>query len=199
MNLILRSKMIRAVEQVLHAPGNYQGGILEMAVVFDMALPTEQLQTIGADLAKQLKSHSEVFRNVRLNAICWSNDERPGSELFALPVMMMGRFPTDEAELKLQSDEKPETEKPEAAEAQGIISKQGRSKKLANLLDYLKRFQARSKLIFLITNGDFIIEETAVKEAMKPFLEKKLIVLSTKAYAGEFVFRYLLEYKEEFG
>lgn len=171
----------------MHAPGNYNGGILEMSIVFDMAVPVEIQQEIAAEITKVLKNHSEVFRNVRLNSVLWQEDARPQCELVPMPVMMLGHYPGKDALKGLENEE---------GATDGDRENPKPSKNLAGLLDYLKRFHARSKLIFLITDGAFVIEETAVREAMKPFLEKKLVVLMTKSYAGSYTFRHLLEYRE---
>ena len=40
------------VEQVLHVPGNYSGGILEMAIVFDSALDRNTAAALTGDLNK---------------------------------------------------------------------------------------------------------------------------------------------------
>ncbi len=56
-----------AVMRVLHVPGNYTGGILEMAVAADFHIAPETLRKECAQLAGALKRTDEVFRNVRLS------------------------------------------------------------------------------------------------------------------------------------
>lgn len=52
-------------------------------------------------------------------------------------------------------------------------------KSYESLLEYLQKFQARSKLILFLTDGSYRIEdEDAVQEKMQPFLGKKLLVLT---------------------
>ena len=54
------------------------------------------------------------------------------------------------------------------------------AKPVDELARQLQLFYARSKLIFLLTNGDFFIEHVDnIASYMKPFLEKKLVILTT--------------------
>ena len=80
-----------AIEKVLHVPGNYAGGTLEMAMVFDGNLTEGCVRQTGAETAALLKSHSEIFRNVRLNIVSWEGDDELAQELSSLPLLLMGR------------------------------------------------------------------------------------------------------------
>ena len=184
MDLIFRSRLIQAVERVLHAPGNYKGGILEMTVVFDQAVPPRKHQSMIAEIAKMLKNHSEVFRNVRLNAVLWNGEEKPCTELVPMSVLIMGKYPQDIAESKNEAEKITIKENEQRAE-------------ITELLSYLKLFHARAKLIFLLTDGQFLIEEESACEAMKPFLERKLIVITTSARPSTNIFRHILEFPKE--
>ncbi len=175
MDVILRSRLIAAVERVLHVPGNYQGGILEMTIVFDQSLAIDCQRRLSAEIAKLLKSHSEVFRNVRLNAVCWEKDEQINTELVPMSMLMMGKYPPE-----------PESSFENASSCEA-------EKSLHRLLEYLKLFHARSKLVLLLTNGHIYIEETAVKEALKPFLEKKLVVITTDKMLPENLLRHVVK------
>ena len=42
-----KMQLKREVERVLHVKGNFKGGILEMAIVFDAALPLEEAKELG--------------------------------------------------------------------------------------------------------------------------------------------------------
>ena len=77
MNLspVFLMKFKNTVERVLHVPGNYNGGILEMAVVLDYNVEKETIKNLVPQLFRCLKMHSEVFRNVRLNMVQWESDE----------------------------------------------------------------------------------------------------------------------------
>ena len=63
------------VERILHVPGNYKGGVLEMAVVLDHNVSRKTVCELVPQLFRSLKMHSEVFRNVRLNMVQWESDE----------------------------------------------------------------------------------------------------------------------------
>lgn len=153
---VMKLKCMNLVEQVLHVPGNYSGGILEMAIVFDGSLEKETVRGLTGDLIKALKSHSQVFRNVRLNTIIWKGSETLIKEVTPMPVLQMGRFFDSWETIK---DEKSFDE----------------------LARQLKLFYARSKLILVLTAGDFVIsDEAATDRSMKPFLEKKIIFISEK-------------------
>ncbi|MCI9254149.1 MAG: hypothetical protein HFI58_04830 [Lachnospiraceae bacterium] len=62
------------IERVLHVPGNYRGGILEMAIVVDRAYDRETARMLCADIITSCKRQSDVFRNVRLNMVLWGKD-----------------------------------------------------------------------------------------------------------------------------
>jgi len=174
MNLIERKQLKNQIERVLHVPGNYQGGILEMAVVIDMSLSKEQASERAKELVSTLKSHSEVFRNVRLNTILWKDEDEFIKEVTPLAMLQMGRF----------------FEKYETHPVQ---------KNWDGLLATLKKFYARSKLIIVLTDETAInatAEETGMpfisvgnkadaKESMQPFLHKKVIVQVGNGEAGQ--------------
>lgn len=149
-----RALLKREVEQILHVPGNYSGGILEMAMVFDCSLDKETVTRQAQEVTAALKVISPVFRNVRLNAITWKKEKEFQSEVTALPILQMGRY-FDGYEYLLEN------------------------KDWGELLSRLKTFHARSKLILVFTDQDFRVRDTkAAGEAMQPFLYRKLLVLS---------------------
>lgn len=155
-----RMQIKNVIERVLHVPGNYSGGTLEMAMVFDCNLPKEFSRQMGKDIATLLKSHSEVFRNVRLNGIRWEEDEVFIKELTSLPLLQMGRY----------------FDTYECVE---------RRKKLELLMEQLKKFYARSKVILLFTDGNYVIENDEIYKAnMHPFLYRKLIVIQCCNQSG---------------
>lgn len=144
-------------DRILKAPGNYmRGRILEMTVVIDKNLDQETVRTLTPRLIHTLKMHDEVFRNVRFHIVYWETDERP--EDIVLPMTMAA------AESFYDNY------------AQHIFPKP-----VSGLAQYLSLFHARSKLIFLLTDGNFLEEERdKVKNSMQPFLEKKLAVIYRK-------------------
>lgn len=164
MNLspVFLMKFKNTVERILHVRGNYNGGILEMAVVLDHNVSRETVQELVPQLFRSLKMHSEVFRNVRLNMVHWESDERIVNQV--TPMSMAGL-----------------TSYYENYEAQK------KRKDFMKLVQYLKVFQARAKLIILVTDG--ANEEStpeSLKAAMQPFLDKKLMQVVVKVWREEF-------------
>ncbi len=150
-SLAERQRFKQQAERVLHVPGNYTGGILEMALVLDCRLSEEEIKETAAELAKTLKQHSEVFRNVRLNLVEWKTEEKLTGRVVPLPMLMMGSFLEDyePCQGELYADE---------------------------LFAYLRLFQARSKLILIVTSGEVQMrEEEVCRKSLKPFLGRKFI------------------------
>lgn len=152
--MISKILLRNAVEQVLHVPGNYRGGILEMAFVLDCSLEKETVKELAGELAGALKQQSEVFRNVRLNVLQWRSDTEFVGETAAMPLVQMGTY-FDSYRSRAQQ------------------------KHLEFLTEHLKKFYARSKLILVLTDGAYRTgDEKRLSESLKPFLEKKLIFLT---------------------
>ena len=153
------------VERILHVKGNYNGGILEMAVILDHHLSREAVQEMVPVLLRTLKMHSEVFRNVRLNLVDWIGEDCIENEVSPMSVAMLPQF----------------YEKYEMREEQ---------KTMSSLAEYLKLFQARAKLLILVTDGAF---ETGggelLQQSMQPFLEKKLMQVVIREGTGEIRYR----------
>ena len=144
-------KYKNTIERILHVKGNYNGGILEMAVIIDHNLPKESVQHIVPKLLQTLKMHSEVFRNVRLNMVEWCGDEQ--IEARVRPMSMAGM----------------------SGYYEGYVQKQEK-KDFLKLVSYLKLFQARAKVIILLTDGAYEAHtEESRKALMQPFLDKKLM------------------------
>ncbi len=139
------------VERILHVPGNYKGDILEMAVVLDHNVSREAVQELVPQLFRSLKMHSEVFRNVRLNMVQWESDEKIANQVTPMSVAGLTSYY-------------------ESYECRQV------TKDFQKLVQYLKLFQARAKLIILITDGTNEEGSTEMlKAAMQPFLDKKLM------------------------
>ncbi len=153
LGMIQLLRMKQGVERILHVPGNYKGGILEMALVIDCGLPAEEAKEQVQGIVKALKSHSETFRNVRFNVIWWKSDREIATEVLPMAAMQLGT-PFDGYEQK-QED-----------------------KCIDKLLENLKLFQARSKLILLLCKGDFSVQDPEkCMESLKPFLGRKMLLL----------------------
>ena len=153
LGMIQLLKMKQGVERILHVPGNYKGGVLEMALVVDCNMEKECAKSCVQSIVKALKSHSETFRNVRFNVVWWKSDDQIETEVIPMPMMQMGT-PFDHYE------------------------KQAAMKRADRLFENLKLFHARSKLILLLSDGDFSIEnEEKCMESLKPFLGRKMLLL----------------------
>ena len=175
MNAVTRMQLKNGVERILRAPGNYveaagrTGSILEMALILDYRMPEQELRERAAQLVDLLKTHSEIFRNVRLNVIKWIDDGHIVKELGSLPQVRMGRVFDDYGRYGTGS---------------GQLSAGERS--FAELARQLKLFYARSKLIIVLTDGGFGAGDAELlKESMYPFLHRKLLFWQQdKVYTG---------------
>lgn len=146
-----------AAMRALHVPGNYRGGILEMAVAVDYHMGGRQLQEECGQIAGTLKRTDDIFRNVRLNLIKWVSDDEIIKEVSSLPALQLGRGFGDY--------------EPERGDG---------GKSLDELLRQLKLFYARSKIIILITDGSYRrVDEEKIKEHLQPFLGRKLVVVTS--------------------
>lgn len=178
-------KIKNSVMRILHVPGNYDGGILEMAIVADYHIPKEELSAMAAKLAHGLKRQNETFRNVRLNLIKWVSDEQIVKEISALPALQMGRAFADYEELTVMvGAEVGEVQETSAATSEGMENgevceaTEKQTKTLDELLRQLKLFYARSKLIIVLTDGSYqIADEKKVWEHLNPFLRRKLLIV----------------------
>ena len=167
LSLIFMKRFKDTVERILHVPGNFTGPVLEMAVVLDGSLSRDVVSDVVPQLLGSLKRHSEVFRNVRLNVVNWKSDERIDTEVRPLSVVMLNSFYDGYEQEKV-------------------------NKHFEALVAYLKMFQARSKVILLITDGKYQVEnEDTLEISMRPFLEKKLLqVIVTEQGEAEVRYRF---------
>lgn len=142
------------IEHVLHLPGNFTGSVLEMTLVLDHCLSAEQLQETLPALLRALKQLGEVFRNVRFHIVDWQSDEQIVTRRCPMLAAMTGQFYQD----YVQRVEK---------------------KRIELLYQYLKLYHARAKLVLLVTDAQYVMEdEKAGNMALKPFLGRKLIQIS---------------------
>ncbi len=146
------------INKILHVPGNYTGGILEMVLVVDYQVSKEELQCRCSQIFGMLKKQNEIFRNVRLNLIKWVGKEDIRKELSAMAYIQMGQAFSDYEEGAADNE-----------------------KRLETLLAQLKLFYARSKLVLILTDGGFVTEDKkAAQEALQPFLSRKLLLIRGK-------------------
>lgn len=145
------------IERVLHVPGNYRGGILEMAIVIDLAYDMETVKILCADIIASCKKQSDIFRNVRLNMVLWGKKEISTQAVASAYVQIGTFFAAYRKE-----------------DVQGM-------KPTEEIMEYLKKFHARSKLILLLTpdKGRFckIAQPGRLRAAMGPFLKQKLVII----------------------
>ena len=139
------------VTRILHSPGNYTGGVLEMAVVADCHIPAAELKEDCRRIAQMLKK-DETFRNVRVNLLKWASDDCIEKEVIPLMFLLTGS-------------------------AFENIPDPG-DKTLDELFRQLKLFYARSKVVLVLTDGNYrIADNQAVKAYLQPFLSRKLLLL----------------------
>ena len=153
MNLspVFLMKFKNTIERILHVKGNYNGGILEMAVVIDYNLSKAQVLDVIPALFRALKMHSEVFRNVRLNVVEWCADDVITAKVSPMAVAGLSSYYEGYEQQVMKKD-------------------------FLKLISYLKLFQARSKVIILLTDGTYATgTPESVKAAMQPFLDKKMM------------------------
>lgn len=155
LSIVTLKKFKDKVERILHVPGNFRGNVLEMTVVVDKNLDADTLKELLPELIRTLKMHSEVFRNVRFNLTYWEQEGIKNQVCPMQMVMTSGFYEGYEQKVE--------------------------EKHFEDLVEYLKKFQARSKLIILLTDGTYKIDDLAsIKQKMQPFLEKKLLRISGK-------------------
>lgn len=155
-----------SIERILHVPGNFSGGILEMAIVADYHMPAEELKEDCTRIAATLKRQSETFRNVRLNLIKWVSDDCIIKEVTSLPYLQMGRAFEDYGKVK------------ELAGISAVQVPETNVKSLDELFRQLKLFYARSKVILVLSDGSYNIKDSqAVRGYLQPFLAHKLLVI----------------------
>ena len=156
MNLIAKMNLNNAAERVLHVPGNYTGGILEMTLVIDCALSGEYVRQTAAEMAATLRAHSEVFRYVRLNLLYYQCEEEIENQVVPFSFLQMGRC----FERYVRREEE---------------------KSLDRLAENLKLFHARSKLILVLAGEALKIRDKEVLHRnMQPFLGKKSLFLKVE-------------------
>lgn len=164
MDIIRQKQLKNTVERILHVPGGYSGGILEMALVCDYHMPLEELKQISGEIVSTLKRHSDVFRNVRLNLLKWIDDEHIVKEVVPMAYVQMGTVFVEEAARGL--------------EASG-------PKSLEELTRQLKLYCARCKLVIVITDGSYCIGNVKkAKEHFQPFLHRKMMLVQGQEIVG---------------
>lgn len=156
LSLVTVKKFKDTVERILHVPGNYRGGILEMAVIVDSRMQKEEVREILPQLLKALKQHGRIFQNVRFNYILWHGQKLQTKVCPMMQAMTDGFY---------QEYEKAEAE----------------DKDFGQLIDKLKLFQARAKLVILLTGEkEPFWKDEDIQKRMQPFLDKKMMIIQKK-------------------
>ena len=150
-SIIFDKQFVNKVEMILHSPCNIPSKMFEMTVVLDGNLPKDVAETIVPHLLKVLKRHSEVFANVRLNMVKWESDEKIENQIVPMSMVMIGSCYADYEQVKTM-------------------------KSYQILMQNLKLFHARSKLVIVVTDGTYKTgDETELKKLMQPFLYRKVM------------------------
>ena len=150
-SILFQKQFINKVEQILHSPCNIPNKMLEMTVVVDQNLSKEKVKEVIPNLLKMLKRHSEVFRNVRFNMVHWRTNETITNQVIPMSIAMLGSH-------------------------YEVYESQYQAKDYSCLMQNLKLFHARSKLILVITDGNYeISDEVELKKMMQPFLYRKVM------------------------
>lgn len=189
----------KKIDFILHTPGNYRGGILEMTIVLDHELEKEYVKELTQDIISACKMHSEVFRNVRLNVVDWVTANHVNCQVIPMPVLQMGTYFVDwdceildgvtreksETENYIENtpinDELERHENQQSMEHAYEIEKScpiENHKVIDQLLGYLKKYHARSKLVIVLTGNELLMEShSKVMENLSPFLKKKILIV----------------------
>lgn len=157
-------QIAKKVDAILHIPGNYRGGNLEMTIVIDTSLEAESFTGTAAAVVRSLKRENEIFRNVRLNLVFWGRE----TEMKVTPMAMLmtgGAFDGYKCD--------------------------PHKKYYEELFAYLKKFHARSKVILVFADEqNEVLDRQAAREALTPFLKSKLLLISERIVSGtEFMLR----------
>ncbi len=150
-SIIFDKQFVNKVEMILHSPCNIPSKMFEMTVVLDRNLSKDVAMEIVPHLLKVLKRHSEVFANVRLNMVKWETDDVIENQIIPMSMAMIGSHYAEYEQVK------------------NVKSYQA-------LMQNLKLFHARSKLIIVVTDGDYETgAEAELKKLMQPFLYRKVM------------------------
>lgn len=155
-------QIAKRVDAILHVPGNYRGGNLEMTIVIDTSLEQTDFGDAVAAVVRALKRSNEIFRNVRLNLVFW------GQEIVTKTVPMAMLMTGAAFQEYRRCPQK---------------------KRYEELFAYLKKFHARSKVVLVFTDGKSEVSDMqAAREALTPFLKSKLLVISERVVSGTEIF-----------
>ena len=151
-------QIAKRVDAILHVPGNYRGGNLEMTVVIDTSLEQADFGEAVAAVVRALKRSNEIFRNVRLNLVFWGQEMR--TNVVPMAMLMTGGAFQDYCCCP-------------------------QKKRYEELFAYLKKFHARSKVALVFTDEqNEVLDRQAAAEALSPFLKSRLLLISERVVSG---------------
>lgn len=159
-------QLCNQTERILHLPGSAvrAGNPLEIAIVAELSSAREYLNETAAELAAALKRHSEIFRNVRCNVVYWGSGQELRTQAMPLSFVQSGRSLAQE--------------KIACGDAGGGEAAAFEPPELSQLAAYLKLYHARSKCIYVVSEGRYAFGDRGkFAENMQPFLKSKLLVL----------------------
>lgn len=150
-SIIFNKQFTNKVEMILHSPCNIPNKMFEMTVVLDCSLSQEKMKEVVPHLLKTLKRHSDVFANVRLNMVRWLDDDSIKNQVMPMSMAMLNSYYEDYESKQVTKD-------------------------YQKLMQNLKLFHARSKLIIVLTDEKYGVKnEEELKRIMQPFLYRKVM------------------------
>ena len=151
LSIIFDKQFTNKVEMILHSPCNIPGKMFEMTIVIDRNLSKDVVIQLVPHLLKTLKRHSEVFLNVRLNMVSWIEDGSINNQIVPMSMAMLDSHYEGYEQKNVRKDYKV-------------------------LMQNLKLFHARSKLIIVVTDGNYEQGDAVeLKKVMQPFLYRKVL------------------------
>lgn len=165
---INKIRLKKGVENILRSPCAMLHQILEIAVVIDCRMEQQEAAETVSELAFALKSFGETFRNVRVNVIWWKSETERIQEIKPLAALQMSSFWNGRS-FVTEDD----------LEAESGREKIGQTKSLDGLAEYMRKFQARSKIVFLVTSEEKlqVQDRDQLRIHMTPMLHRKWLVL----------------------
>lgn len=168
----------KMADHILRTPGNASHGKqLEMAFVLDETSDRTYVLDTVKELAASLKRHDRVFENVRCNVVGWSL-EGCTTHVLSMSYLVLGKAG------EVMEDAMP-----------------GEKASMETLAAYLKLYHARSKLIIVITEGDYQTGNAGrLCEHFSPFLKTRLLVVTPQQLmSGSQIFQQALQKEEHQG
>lgn len=175
-------RLKKSVENILRGPGALLHQILEIAVVIDCDMEQQEAAETVSELAFALKSFGETFRNVRVNVIWWKSETERVQEIKPLAALQMSSF-WEGRSIGRKSNPDLVAEDAGSIEAKKTMQREDgqneKEKSLDSLAEYMRKFQARSKIVFLVTSEERLCvkDKEQIRIHMTPMLHRKWLIL----------------------